>query len=173
MFPADGLNREGDMSTLEDAFAADKRKEQLDNRNAMPFCPGCRKYHREGHQFCGNYPLTSAEFIAASQNLARDFNEGNAANTDPNNLRAAPRMPILEEREKEYGSFKETAQVSQTLKSTIEDQFEYRKDFPASELHEAIDLICTKLARLSQNPSHKDSWKDIAGYAMLAFESLK
>lgn len=30
---------------------------------------------------------------------------------------------------------------------------------------EALDMICVKVARLIQTPTHVDSWLDIAGYA--------
>lgn len=39
---------------------------------------------------------------------------------------------------------------------------------------EAIMLmICVKLSRLIESPTHEDSWKDIAGYAACAYAIIK
>lgn len=35
-------------------------------------------------------------------------------------------------------------------------------------LRHAAEMICVKLARLIQTPTHRDSWDDIAGYARTA-----
>lgn len=40
------------------------------------------------------------------------------------------------------------------------------------ELDHVLDMIADKMARLAQSPNHKDSWLDVAGYAMNAYEIL-
>lgn len=73
---------------------------------------------------------------------------------------------ILQEREKQYGSFIKVAAMSQSLKAVL------FADNPTLQPHqkEAIEMICTKLARIcaGNNPNYPDSWVDIAGYAELA-----
>lgn len=74
----------------------------------------------------------------------------------------------LDERGSEYGDFAEMASVAQDLKAML-----LADDMNVVE-KEAVDLICTKLARIScGNPHNKDSWTDIAGYAMLVVEYLE
>jgi len=36
----------------------------------------------------------------------------------------------------------------------------------------ALQMICVKMARLTHNPDHLDSWIDIAGYARTALMAL-
>lgn len=155
MFPADGLNREGDMSLNSEIQDAEDNA----RRHAMPFCPGCRKYHREGHQFCENYPLTPAEILAQQGNVI-----------------AAPRMTILEEREKTHGDFSKVARLAQYFKGMAHAVNGNKTTFSKlSEIElESTDLIFTKLARILEgNPHNPEHWIDIKGYAELVLESLK
>lgn len=96
---------------------------------------------------------------------------GNVIHTDPK--RAVPRMLILEEREREYGSFTDIANLSVGFKSLVVKVKPRESQEIPSTIIEAIGMICTKLARVVYNPSHKDSWKDIAGYANLVVEYLE
>lgn len=80
------------------------------------------------------------------------------------------REPVLVEREATHGDFRETAAFSQNFKSICRLAPAYEKLPP--EQREALDLICTKLARvLVGNNMEKDHWKDIAGYAKLGEEA--
>ena len=73
----------------------------------------------------------------------------------------------LEARGKQYGDFGEVAELAQQLKKMLV----VGAMVPVQR--EAMDLICTKLARLATgNPDHRDSWVDIAGYAQLAVLEL-
>lgn len=46
-------------------------------------------------------------------------------------------------------------------------------DLKASDMREALDMICHKMARiLNGDPNYRDSWVDIAGYAMLVANRL-
>ena len=73
----------------------------------------------------------------------------------------------LNERGGQYGSFEEMAFTAQTLKRML------THDGMSNVQREAMDLICTKLARIVHgNPDNKDSWLDIAGYAQLVVLDL-
>lgn len=70
---------------------------------------------------------------------------------------------VLQSRGSSYGDFRAMAEKAQLLKSMIKSE----SMNPAQK--EVIDLICTKLARLSEGDcNNRDSWLDIAGYAQLA-----
>jgi len=68
----------------------------------------------------------------------------------------------LNERGEQYGDFKELADLAQDLKSML------ITDEMNNVQKEAMDVICTKLARIVVgNPHNRDSWHDIAGYTQL------
>ena len=74
---------------------------------------------------------------------------------------------IDKERGAQYGDFRDMANVAQTLKSLARN-----RDMSPVQV-EAVELICTKLARLALgNPNNIDSWLDIAGYANLVVRDL-
>jgi hypothetical protein len=77
---------------------------------------------------------------------------------------------ILQQRDKVHGNFANTATLAQTLKTAIHNE-------SITDLHkdqrEALDLICTKIARICVgNPHEADHWFDIAGYAKLVYNRL-
>lgn len=75
----------------------------------------------------------------------------------------------LKARAATHGDFKDTARVAQELKRAIGFGLTdgAGKDLPDAQ-REALDMICTKLARIvSGNPQEPDHWRDIAGYALL------
>lgn len=80
----------------------------------------------------------------------------------------APRNPVLVEREKTHGDFRHVANIAQELKRCLDfDGLDNRQ-------REALDMICTKIARIcSGNPKEKEHWKDIAGYANLGEEACE
>ena len=79
---------------------------------------------------------------------------------------------ILDERQKQYGNYTDVASTSQALKEVIcvgENYFEL--PFYAKE---SLDMIASKVARIVNGDwKHKDSWKDIAGYAQLVLDILE
>ena len=79
-------------------------------------------------------------------------------------------IQISKERGEAYGDYGAMATVAQKLKKTIQSP-NHGKLNPAEQ--EAIDLICTKLARIAHgDPDQQhDTWTDIAGYAKLARDS--
>lgn len=73
---------------------------------------------------------------------------------------------IINERAKTHGDFRYTAETSQALKEIVAEA-------AAGKLspiqHEALDMICSKIARIiCGNNNELDHWHDIAGYAELA-----
>ena len=79
------------------------------------------------------------------------------------------RDPLLQERQKTHGDFKQNAQISQQLKSMFGGYG--MQAFPAAQ-KEALDMIALKLSRiLSGQANFKDHWDDIAGYAKLGSEA--
>lgn len=82
------------------------------------------------------------------------------------------REPILAEREKTHGDFRETAAFAQNIKSIYRLAPAYDR-LPADQ-KEALDLIATKLARvLVGNNLEPDHWQDLSGYSLLGKEACK
>ena len=92
---------------------------------------------------------------------------------------------ILAERKQRYGDFAEQAYLSQRLKIFIRCHIAEKteklidsngRDWPefSTSITEAIDMICHKLARIvNGDPTYRDHWLDIAGYATLVADILK
>jgi hypothetical protein len=80
----------------------------------------------------------------------------------------------LNDREKTHGSFADVSCTAQALKSVIHAHARLRGQSIDARATEAMDLICTKLARIvNGNAREPDHWHDIAGYATLVEQSLK
>lgn len=85
----------------------------------------------------------------------------------------------LDERAKTYGTFESNAKVAQQLKAALHhalsarDESSYGDFYIAPDQVEALQMICSKLARIvNGDPNHVDSWRDIAGYAQLVADRL-
>lgn len=79
---------------------------------------------------------------------------------------------VLEERGKRYGEFTGHALVTQDIKRamTCSSKWEGLSD----EMKEALEMIAHKIGRiLNGDPTYKDSWTDIIGYAKLIEQTLK
>ena len=82
---------------------------------------------------------------------------------------AEDRDPLLQEREKTHGSFKDNAMISQRIKDVYRRYGKYPIENPI--YCEALDMITLKLSRILSGQAYfKDHWDDIAGYAKLASE---
>lgn len=83
---------------------------------------------------------------------------------------AEPRDPLLQEREKTHGDFRNTAKYATEMKKMFRGALAGKaRDYRHGE---ALDMIATKIARLlSGDIKHKDTWIDIAGYAKLGAEA--
>ena len=86
-------------------------------------------------------------------------------------LAAEPaRAPILVTREATHGPFPLTARIAQDLK----EAYRYGPADLNAAQREALDMICTKMARImSGDPNTLDHWDDIAGYAKLGAEACE
>lgn len=72
----------------------------------------------------------------------------------------------LAERRGDYGDFTDHAAVSQQLQRVVREG--WVGDEPTDTQQEAIQMVCHKLARITTGRvDHEDSWRDLAGYAML------
>lgn len=75
---------------------------------------------------------------------------------------------ILAERRKTHGDFAEHARVAQNLKAMAHNSINWTETTLTPSQMEAVDMILHKIGRiLAGNPSFKDHWDDIAGYAKL------
>lgn len=76
---------------------------------------------------------------------------------------------ILSDRGSQYGKFSEVARTYGMLVETVREagtNLDYEAEC-------AIDMICMKLARIIEgNQYNRDSWIDIAGYAMLVVQRI-
>jgi hypothetical protein len=81
---------------------------------------------------------------------------------------------ILDERGKRYGTFVGHAEVSQQLKTVMNDALMQRDKDLTNDQYEALDMIAHKIARIiNGDPNYADSWIDIAGYAQLVADRLQ
>ena len=79
----------------------------------------------------------------------------------------------LTERGKRYGTFKDHAEISQSLKAELRIALATRGADLSPDQQEALEMICHKLARIvNGDPDYADSWHDIAGYAQLVADRL-
>lgn len=78
----------------------------------------------------------------------------------------------LQERGNRYGEFDEHARITQALKFEMTQSINWEIMAPAQR--EALEMIAHKIGRiLNGDPSYKDSWVDIAGYATLVANTLE
>ena len=76
----------------------------------------------------------------------------------------------LKSRAHTHGEFSNVADASQAIKEVI---VMHTSTLLSCGQTEALEMISTKIARIiCGNPDHKDSWHDIAGYALLAEELI-
>lgn len=81
---------------------------------------------------------------------------------------------ILDARANQYGNFLASANVAIRLKGTMHNAIAQQDLHMAPDQLLALDMIAVKISRiLTGNPSHLDSWVDIAGYATLVADRLK
>ena len=75
-------------------------------------------------------------------------------------------------REQSHGDFGSLADISQSLKLTLQIGSAFPKWSRVQV--EAVGMICVKLARIANgNPHLEDHWLDIQGYAELVLRSLR
>jgi len=86
----------------------------------------------------------------------------------------------LDQRGESYGRFAEQAHISVSLKNIVDLAFNDSWTFaqlPSRKQHvvqEGLSMILHKISRLANgDPTHYDSWKDIAGYAAIVVRDLE
>ena len=80
----------------------------------------------------------------------------------------------LDERAKQYGKFKDGAELMQGIKRLLADHAAKHGKTFADDQWEALEMIVHKIARIvNGNPDKVDSWVDIAGYATLVADRLQ
>lgn len=78
---------------------------------------------------------------------------------------------VVAEREHTHGAYRENAACAQKLKTAMREAPNWAR-LSAME-RESLESIATKISRiLCGDPSHVDSWTDIAGYAQLIERSF-
>jgi hypothetical protein len=79
----------------------------------------------------------------------------------------------LADRKSVHGEFADHARITQTIKRVIATSPSARAHKLSDIAQEALEMIAHKLGRiLAGDPTHKDHWHDIAGYARLVEERL-
>lgn len=92
----------------------------------------------------------------------------------------------LVERGASYGSFFVNSEIAVSLRELLEGNADARNDmatrlltglnhYPESLVYvllNAMNMITAKQSRLFATPTHKDSWLDLAGYAILAHAAI-
>jgi hypothetical protein len=81
---------------------------------------------------------------------------------------------ILDTRATQYGTFADGASLMQAIKRTMADHAQKHGKTFADDQWEALEMIVHKMARIvNGNPDNVDSWRDIAGYAVLIADRLE
>ena len=77
----------------------------------------------------------------------------------------------LKERGKRYGSFKEHARITQSIKTAMINSPNWNSLSP--DKRESLDMIAHKIGRiLNGDPNYIDNWRDIVGYSELVKTAL-
>jgi hypothetical protein len=85
-----------------------------------------------------------------------------------------PLGKLLDKRAEQYGSFMASANVAIRLKGVMHNAIAQQDLHLAPDQLLSLDMIAVKVSRiLTGNPSHIDSWVDIAGYAKLVADRLQ
>lgn len=78
---------------------------------------------------------------------------------------------VLQERGKRYGLFPDQAKLAQALRHKMHQHKNWSTMTDAQK--EALDMIAHKISRaINGDPSYRDTWIDIAGYATLVAQTL-
>jgi hypothetical protein len=81
---------------------------------------------------------------------------------------------VLDEREEQYGSYMQSADTAIKIKSAMHNAIARNDMHLYPDQLMSLDMIAVKISRIvNGNPSHRDSWLDIAGYAMLVADRLQ
>lgn len=80
-------------------------------------------------------------------------------------------MKVLKQRGQRYGKFSDNAKSSQAIQNILKQNPQIEND---EVLSEAVTYIAQKLSRLANgDATYIDTWRDIAGYALLVVDYLE
>lgn len=78
----------------------------------------------------------------------------------------------LAERYEQYGDFTDQAVITQAIKGALRGGASWARLRPYQR--EALEMIASKMARaVNGDPTHFDTWHDMAGYATLVTDRLE
>ena len=81
---------------------------------------------------------------------------------------------VLDERADQYGSFMQSADTAVKIKGAMHNAIARNDMHLYPDQLQALDMIASKMSRIvNGNPNLRDSWLDIAGYAMLVADRLQ
>jgi len=81
---------------------------------------------------------------------------------------------VLDERESQYGSYMQSADTAIKIKGAMHNAIARNDLHLYPDQLVSLDMIAMKISRIvNGNPSYRDSWLDIAGYAMLVADRLQ
>jgi len=81
---------------------------------------------------------------------------------------------VLDERESQYGSYMQSSDTAIKIKSAMHNAIARNDLHLYPDQLMSLDMIAVKVSRIvNGNPAHRDSWLDIAGYAMLVADRLQ
>ena len=81
---------------------------------------------------------------------------------------------VLDERESQYGSFMQSSDTAIKIKGAMHNAIARNNLHLYPDQLMSLDMIAVKISRIvNGNPAHRDSWLDIAGYAMLVADRLQ
>jgi hypothetical protein len=81
---------------------------------------------------------------------------------------------MLDKREDQYGSYMQSADTAIKIKGAMHNAIARNDLHLYPDQLMSLDMIAVKLSRIvNGNPAHRDSWLDIAGYAMLVADRIE
>ena len=81
---------------------------------------------------------------------------------------------VLDEREDQYGSYMQSSDTAIKIKSAMHNAIARNDLHLYPDQLMSLDMIAVKVSRIvNGNLSYRDSWLDIAGYAMLVADRLE
>ena len=118
--------------------------------------------------------ITPGDWKASAEALAEELaDKPITVSNEPVNA-LAPSPGLLTDRGGNYGEYLTNALLSQKLKRTLTDHASDLGKALPEHMWESLDHIATKMARIvNGNCYHRDSWLDIAGYALLIVDHLE
>ena len=121
-------------------------------------------------------PTSALAAVAAEMSPEKYLELLHSLSSGKGKERVAPKVDkvdaTLTERGKDYGDYLRKAAFIQEMKYFMRSSPSWDDMDP--DMRESVDMIATKMGRIAYgDPSHLDSWIDIAGYAKLVSDRLQ